>query len=121
VNALRNQMPGESVRVALRRKDATRTVTLTPAPLDDAAAGRLMERRWGFSVKDGKGAPVVASVRDGGAADFLRPGDGIAGIDGRRVASRKELVDVFRRERLAPEVILQIVRQGRLYQARLVP
>ena len=121
VNALRNQMPGESVRVALRRKDGTRTVTLTPAPLDDAAAGRLMERRWGFSVKDGKGAPLVASVREGGPADFLRPGDNIAGIDGRRVGSHKELVDVFRRERLAPEVILQVVRQGRLYQARLLP
>ncbi|MDE5879111.1 MAG: trypsin-like peptidase domain-containing protein [Desulfovibrio sp.] len=121
VNALRNQTPGETVRLSVRRAGGTRGVSLTPAPLDDATAARLMERRWGFTVKDGKGAPVVAAVRPEGAAPFLRPGDSVAGAAGRRVTTRKDLLDVFRRERLAPEVLLQLVREGRLYQARLVP
>ena len=121
VNALRNQMPGERVRLSLRRGDATRNVELTPAPLEDATARRLMERRWGFAVKGGKGAPVVSSVTADGPASFLRPGDAVAGAAGRRTATPEDVLDVFRRERLAPEVILQVVRGGRLHQARLVP
>ena len=121
VNALRNQMPGEAVRLTLRRRDATQSVSLTPVPLDDAAARRLMERRWGFAVKGGKGAPVVSAVTLDGPASFLRPGDAVAGAGGRRTATPGELLDVFRRERLAPEVLLQVVREGRLHQARLVP
>lgn len=121
VNALRNQMPGEAVRLALRRGEATKSLALTPAPLEDAAARRLMERRWGFAVKGGKGAPVVSSVRADGPASFLRPGDAVPAVAGRRTATEAELLDVFRRERLAPEVHLQVVREGRLHQARLLP
>ncbi len=121
VNALRNQTSGERVRVVLRRAETTRTLDLTPVPLDDAAARRLLERRWGFDVREGKGGLAVATVRPDGPAAFLRPGDGVAGAAGRRVRSLKELLDVFRRERLAPESILQIVRDGRVYQARIVP
>ena len=121
VNALRNQTSGERVRVVLRRAATTRTLDLTPVPLDDAAARRLLERRWGFDVREGKGGLAVATVRPDGPAAFLRPGDGVAGAAGRRVRSLKELLDVFRRERLAPESILQIVRDGRVYQARIVP
>ncbi len=121
VNALRNQTSGERVRVALRRAGTTRALELTPAPLEDAATRRLLERRWGFAVRDGRGGPVVATVRPDGPAAFLRPGDGVAGAAGRRVRSQKELLEVFRRERLAPEAVLQIVRDGRVYQARLVP
>lgn len=121
VNALRNQTSGERVRVALRRAETTRTLDLTPAPLDDAGARRLLERRWGFDVREGKGGLVVATVRPDGPAPFLRPGDGVAGAAGRRVRSLKELLEVFRRERLAPEAVLQIVRDGRVYQARIVP
>ena len=121
VNALRNQMPGEAVRVGLRRGDATRTVEVTPVPLEDAAARRIMERRWGFAVREGKGAPVVSSVRAGGPAAFLRPGDAVPAVAGRRTATQQELLDMFRRERLAPEVHLQVVREGLLHQARLLP
>lgn len=121
VNALRNQMPGEGVRVALRRAETTRTLTMTPVPLEDTLAHRLLERRWGFAVRDGKGAPVVTAVRPDGPAPFLRTGDIVAGAAGRRVTSQKELLDVFRRERLAPEIIFQIVRNGRLHQARVTP
>lgn len=121
VNALRNQTSGERVRVALRRAGTTRALELTPAPLEDAATRRLLERRWGFAVREGRGGPVVATVRPDGPAAFLRPGDGVAGAAGRRVRSQKELLEVFRRERLAPEAVLQIVRDGRVYQARLVP
>lgn len=121
VNALRNQTAGESVRLGLRRADATRTVTLTPVPLENAQARRLLERHWGFAVREGKGAPVVASVSAEGPAAFLRPGDAVAAAAGRRTASAEDLLEVFRRERLTPEVVLQVVREGRVYQARLLP
>ena len=121
VNALRNHMPGEGVGVALRRAGGTATLSLTPVPLDDATAARVLERRWGFAVKDGRGAPVVTSVRPDGPAAFLRPGDAVAGAAGRRVTTKAELLDVFRRERLAPETLFQIVRNGRVHQARVLP
>ena len=64
---------------------------------------------------------MVSAVTPDGPASFLRPGDAVAGAGGRRTATPEDLLSVFRRERLAPEVLLQVVREGRLHQARLVP
>lgn len=121
VNMLRNQMPGETVRLLLRQGEAPAKISLIPVPLEEAAARRLLERSWGFAVKDGKDAAEVSKVRQDGPASFLRPGDNVVAVAGRRTATQKDLLAVFRRERLSSEVILQIVRDGRLYQARLLP
>lgn len=50
----------------------------------------------------------------------IEPGDVIAAIGGMRIRSTADLVNAFRRERLANQVLMQIVRDGRPYYARVL-
>ncbi|WP_165070649.1 trypsin-like peptidase domain-containing protein [Desulfovibrio sp. ZJ200] len=120
INVLRNQTGGETLRVALRRGEKSLTLNLTPAPFDDERARALMERRWGLTLGPGSRGLVIQSVRRDGPAAFLRKGDVIAAVGATRVDTLQDLLQAFRRERLAGQVLLQIVRDGRGYYARLV-
>ncbi len=117
---LRNQTGGESLRLSLRRGEKTLALDVTPTPFDDATAQTFMERRWGISVQESAQGPVIRSVRRDGPAAFLRKGDVIAGVGGVRIKNMAELLQAFRKERLAGQVLLQVVRDGRGYYARLV-
>ena len=103
---LRNQTAGTPLRLQLRREGAVLQRSLTPAPFSDAAARALMERRWGF---------------EDGPAAFLRQGDVIAAVGGAAVRSLDDLLQAFRRERMAGQVLLQVARGGKGYYARLTP
>ncbi len=120
INVLRNQTGGESLRLSLRRGEKTLALEVTPTPFDDATAQTFMERRWGISVQESAQGPVIRSVRRDGPAAFLRKGDVIAGVGGVRIKNMAELLQAFRKERLAGQVLLQVVRDGRGYYARLV-
>lgn len=120
INVLRNQTGGESLRLSLRRGEKTLALDVTPAPFDDATAQKLMERRWGLSARESEQGPVIRSVRPDGPAAFLRKGDVIAGVGGARVRNMAELLQAFRKERLAGQVFLQVLRNGRGYYARMV-
>lgn len=120
INVLRNQTGGESLRVVLRRGEKSLMLNLTPAPFDDEKARALMERRWGLTLGPGSRGLVIQSVRRDGPAAFLRKGDIIAAVGATRVGALQDLLQAFRRERLAGQVLLQIVRDGRGYYARLV-
>ncbi len=120
INVLRNQTGGESLRLSLRRGEKTLALDVTPTPFDDATAQTFMERRWGISVQESAQGPVIRSVRRDGPAAFLRKGDVIAGVGGVRIKNMAELLQAFRKERLAGQVLLQVVRDGRGYYARLV-
>lgn len=120
INVLRNQTGGESLRLSLRRGEKVLALNMTPAPFEDDTARKLMERRWGLVVREGKQGLVIQSVRPDGPAAFLRKGDLIAGVGGMRVKNMNELLQAFRKERLAGQVLLQVVRGDRGYYARLV-
>lgn len=120
INVLRNQTGGEDLRLQLRRVGRSFTVAVRPAPFEDDTARALMEQRWGFVAYAGGGGLAVVSVRSGGPANFLRKGDVIAAVGATRVNSMKDLLNAFRRERLASQVLLQVLRGGRAYYARLV-
>ncbi|MGN0008469.1 MAG: PDZ domain-containing protein [Desulfovibrionaceae bacterium] len=62
---------------------------------------------------------MVRQVRQGGPADFLEPGDVIAAAGNMSVRNAADLATVFRQERMARQVYLQIIRGGRRYQARM--
>lgn len=121
IDFLRNQT-GEPLTLVVRSDHgASRQLTLTPAAFDNATALALMEERWGFSVtQQGRNGLVIRSVRRNGPASVLRSGDRIAGIGGNRLQTIEDLLAAFRRERLAGQVLLQVVRQGRSYFARLI-
>ncbi len=118
IRILRNET-GEPMQLTLLRDGAEKTFTVTPAALDDATAMRLMEERWGLRVDEQGKTVFIRSVRNGGPSDFLRRGDRIIGIGGSRIQSLRDLLEAFRRERMAGQILLQVVRGGRAYYARI--
>lgn len=120
LDILRNQTGGESLRLGLRREGRPLSLILTPAPFEDDAARALMERRWGFSTAQTRQGLVIRKVRADGPASFLRKGDVITAVGATRVKNMDELLQVFRSERMAGQILLQVFRDGRGYYARLV-
>lgn len=120
INALRNQTPGEKIRIGIIRDGQERQITVTPQDFTDGAARKLLERRWGFTAENGKNYVKVTSVSKNGPAAFLRAGDLITGIGNSPVHNLEEFLNAFRRERMATQVILQVRRNGNDYLGRLL-
>ena len=74
-----------------------------------------------MSVKDGRNGAVVTEVKANSPAARLglEKGDTITAISGRVTDSRKAFLDAFRRDFLKRQILLQVLRGGRLYQARM--
>ncbi len=121
LSLLRNHQPHAPVTLKVWRDGAERTFTLKTADFDDAAAEKLALRRWGLAVKDGKSGAVVTQVRrDSPAAQLgLEKGDTITAISGRSIGNSRDFLDSFRRDFLKRQILLQLLRGGRLYQARM--
>lgn len=120
LNYLRNHTPGENVRVTLLRNDKTLHLDAAPMAFSDAAAEALLERSWGFSVRDGRGGVAVNKVRRDGPAAFLRNGDVIANLGNVRIENKKAFLHAFRLQRMASQTMLIVVRNGKAHYARLV-
>ncbi len=121
IDVLRNQT-GNPLTVTIYGLDGKkRQVSVSPASFDTATAMSLMEERWGFGVSpQGKKGLFIRNVKRDGPSAFLRAGDRLAGIGGARVQTIEDIFVLFHRERLANQVLLQIIRDGRQYYARLV-
>ncbi len=120
VNAMRNQAPGEALQLSILRDGKARNMKLVPQAFTDARAASMLERRWGFTAHKAKNAVSVASVSKNGPAAFLRKGDLITAVGGEPVRGMEDLLNAFRRERMAGQVVLQIRRNGNDYLARLI-
>jgi S1-C subfamily serine protease len=121
LSLLRNHQPHAPVTLKVWREGKHLTVKLTPSDFDDKAASELALRRWGVSVKDGKRGAVVTEVRGNSPAAQLglEAGDVVTALSGRGVGSRKDFLDCFRRDFLKQQILIQVRRNGRLYQARM--
>ncbi|WP_297670904.1 trypsin-like peptidase domain-containing protein [uncultured Desulfovibrio sp.] len=121
LDILRNQTQGSALRLQLAREGRTLRLDVTPEPFADADVHALMERRWGFdAVRTAQGV-AVSRVRPDGPASFLRKGDRITAVGAAAVTGLDDLLHAFRRERMSGQVLLQVVRGGRGYYARLAP
>ncbi|MBQ7456834.1 MAG: trypsin-like peptidase domain-containing protein [Desulfovibrio sp.] len=119
LNLLRNQT-GDPLTLTLYRDGKRFQTTLTPVALDDQICEQLMKERWGIMVGQGRKAVVIKQVHSAGPANFLRIGDQIIAIGGKRVQSIADMLQAFRQERMAGQILLQVVRNGRAYYARLL-
>ena len=121
LSLLRNHQPHAPVTVKVWRNGKEYSFTLKTVDFDDATAEKLALRRWGLSVKDGRHGAVVTQVRNNSPASHLglEKGDTITAVSGRVVDSRKSFLDAFRRDFLKRQLLLQVLRGGRLYQARM--
>lgn len=123
LSLLRNHQPGAPIRVKVWRDGAEKSFTMKTADFDDATAKNLALRRWGIAVRDGRnGGAVIDQVRkDSPAAQLgLEKGDTVTAISGRSITNTRDFLDSFRRDFLKRQILLQILRGGRLYQARMV-
>ena len=121
LSLLRNHQPHSPVTLKLWRDGRERTLTLTMTDFDDASAASLALRRWGVAVKDGRNGAVVTEVRNNSPAARLglEKGDAITAVSGRDTDSRRAFLDAFRRDFLKRQILLQVLRGGRLYQVRM--
>lgn len=119
---LRNQLEGTKLTLevaGLHAPDKVRRITITPQVFTDKMALDVLEKRWGFTVKESRRGLVVDTVEARGPASFLRRGDMLRGVSGVEVSDAQSLAAAFREERLSGSVLLLIERQGRGYYARL--
>lgn len=120
VNILRNQVPGAELVLGVLRGERPEKIRVRPVPFDDATALGIMQSSWGLSVREDEGRVLVRETRRSSPTDFLRPGDVIAAIGGMRIRTTADLLNAFRRERLARQVLMQVIRDGRPYYARML-
>ncbi len=123
LSLLRNHQPGAPIKVKVWRDGAEKSFTMKTADFDDGTAKNLALRRWGIAVRDGRnGGAVIDQVRkDSPAAQLgLEKGDTVTAISGRSITNKKDFLDSFRRDFLKRQILLQILRGGRLYQARMM-
>ncbi|MDE7064616.1 MAG: PDZ domain-containing protein, partial [Desulfovibrionaceae bacterium] len=67
----------------------------------------------------GRDGVVVTNVRRDGPASFLRNGDVIANLGNARIEDKKAFLHAFRLQRMAGQVMLIVVRNGKAHYARL--
>ncbi|MBR4742463.1 MAG: trypsin-like peptidase domain-containing protein [Desulfovibrio sp.] len=118
VGLLFNQT-GEPLQIVLRRNQRQLQLQLTPTVFDDQSCANLLFERWGVKVRSAPNSAVITSVRPNGPTEFLRPGDHIIAVSGKPVRSSSDMLQAFRRERLSGQILIQIVRSGRTYYARV--
>ncbi len=119
---LRNHQPRSPLKLGVWRDGREIGMELTPVEFDDASAAALALRRWGLAVKGSRsGAAAVSQVRGNSPAAGLglRAGDRIAAISGHAVRSEKDFLDAFRRDLMKRQVLMQVLRDGRLYHVRM--
>ncbi|MDO5536596.1 MAG: PDZ domain-containing protein, partial [Desulfovibrionaceae bacterium] len=121
---MRNQLEGADLTLEVKglhdESDRTRRVTLKPQAFTDERTMEVMQRRWGFTVREGgRRGVAIASVDQNGPARILRKGDIVLGVSGTEVDSLRQLAAVFREERLSNSVLLLIQRGGKAYYTRL--
>jgi serine protease Do len=124
LDILKNHIRGESVAVKLRRGAETLTVNVDPAPLTGELIQALVRDRWGFTPAQAKQSQgvLIESVRPGSPAQRmeLAPGDLLVQVGNTRIRGLADCVSAAMASRLQNNVILGVVRGGKLYYARLV-
>ena len=121
LDILRNQTAGSALRLQVLREGGPVKLEATPEPFTDADARALLERRWGFATAQTAQGVVVRQARADGPADFLRQGDRITAVGSAEIQTTEDFLQAFRRERMSGQVLLQVVRNGKGYYARLIP
>ncbi|MBQ7738919.1 MAG: trypsin-like peptidase domain-containing protein [Desulfovibrionaceae bacterium] len=118
ISILRNQT-GEELNLKILSRGQSKNLKIKPQAFDDQTARSLLEARWGISVAEHRGGLVITKVDGRGPANFLRPGDFLTNVNGLNCRNLQDLWQAFRKYRMANQILLQIVRAGRPYYARM--
>ena len=118
-DALRNHTPDSPARLVLYRNGARMELRIIPETFSDVLAEHLMEQRWGLSAADGRDGAVVTQVTPQGLARELRQGDVIVTIGNVRIQNKTDLLRAFRQYHMSGQIMLAIVRGGKLFYGTL--
>jgi S1-C subfamily serine protease len=92
---------------------------IKPETFSDALAERLMEHRWGLAATDGREGALVTRAMPQGLARELRQGDLIVKIGNMRVQNKADLLRAFRHYHMSGQIMLAIVRGGKVLYGTL--
>jgi S1-C subfamily serine protease len=120
LDALRNHTPGSPVLLSVYRDGRGMEARLKAETFSDALAERLMEERWGLVARDGEEGALVVGLGSNGFASQLRVGDSIVKIGNILVQNRQDLLRAFRLYHMNGQIMLAILRGGRLFYGTLV-
>jgi len=118
-DALRNHTPDSPARLVLYRDGTRMELRITPETFSDTLAERLMEQRWGLAAADGRDGALVTRATPHGLARELKPGDLIVNIGNVRVQRKADLLRAFRQYHMNGQIMLAIVRGGKLLYGTL--
>ena len=118
-DALRNHTPGSPARLVLYRDGTRMELRIVPETFSDALTERLMEQRWGLEAADGREGALVVRTAPQGLARELQKGDIIVKIGNMRVQSKEDLLRAFRQYHMSGQIMLAIVRGGKLFYGTL--
>lgn len=119
LDALRNHTPDSPVRLVLYRDGSRFELSLKAAAFSDALAERLMEERWGLTARDGRDGALVTKLSPHGFAPQLKKGDIIVKIGNVRIQDRSDLLRAFRLYHMNGQIMLIVMRAGRLLHGTL--
>ncbi len=124
LDILKNHTRGEALSVKLKRGSQTLTIEAEPAPLTEDIVLALTRERWGLIPSQARQTQgvLLEAVRPGSPAQRLElaPGDLVVQIGNIRVKGMAEFLSAAMAYRLQNNILLGVVRGGRLYYARLV-
>ena len=118
-DALRNHTPDSPARLVLYRDGTRMELRIKPEVFSDALAERLMEQRWGLAAADAKDGALVTRTMPQGLARELRQGDLIVKIGNMRIQSKADLLRAFRQYHMSGQIMLAIVRGGKVFYGTL--
>lgn len=118
--ALRNHLPNEPVKIEISKEGKKDTINLKPETLDNKRTAQIMAKQWGFTVDGDPEKILVNKIDENGPAAFLKKGDIIFAAGQEKIKTIEDLLEAFRHERMASQIILGIIRNGRAYYARLL-
>jgi S1-C subfamily serine protease len=78
-----------------------------------------MDQRWGLAAADGGDGASVTKVTPQGLARELRQGDVIIAIGNMRVQNKADLLRAFRQYHMSGQIMLTIIRGGKLFYGTL--
>ncbi len=116
---LGNHTPDTPIDIRIWRDNAYKDIRITPAPFTDATVQALFSQRWGFMVKEQGDSLIVTQRKETGPADMLQIGDKIVGVGRVRTRSMEDILQIFRTQRMAQQVLLHVVRGRKEYYAHL--
>ena len=114
VKALNQQRRGKALRFSIKPSQGLRHLTVVPAKTHPPAANAVGRPMIGVVLADEAGHAIVSQLYAGGPAEQagIRTGDRIEAIDGKKVASKRQCVEILDRHKPGDQVDVLIGRNS---------